>query len=325
MVNHEWTVLLPAEIHPAGPKSIADIATTVSRDEYETRAQLLADADRFDAVITRTEPIDREFITAAFELEIISKHGVGYDNIDVDAATENGIPVTNTPGVNSRAVAEHAITLLLAVRRRLRLADGAVRSGTGERYDTVTDQFRNDTVGLYGYGDIGSEVASLVSSLGMDCLVYDPYVDESELAAHVTKVDPVADLFDRADAVSVHAPLTPETRAAISEAELGRLAPFGILINTARAEIVDRDALISSLEAGELSGVGIDVFADGPPSQAHPLLEYENAVLTPHIGAQTTEALTEMSRRSVNNVRSVHDGTMPETTLNGDELSSPLS
>ncbi|MFC6765688.1 NAD(P)-dependent oxidoreductase [Natrinema soli] len=325
MGEHEWTVLLPAEIHPAGPESIADIATTVSRGEYETRANLLADADRFDAVITRTEPIDGEFIAAASDLEIISKHGVGYDNIDVDTATENGVLVTNTPGVNSRAVAEHAITLLLAVRRRLRPADGAVRSGTGERYDAVTDQFRNDTVGLYGYGDIGSEVASVVSGLGMDCLVYDPYVDESDLAAQVTKIDSVAGLFDRADAVSVHAPLTPETRAAISEAELRRLAPSGILINTARAEIVDLNALVSSLEAGELSGAGIDVFAEGPPSREHPLFEYENVVLTPHIGAQTTESLTAMSRRSANNVRSVYDGTMPETTLNSEELPSALS
>lgn len=325
MGETEWTVLLPGEIHPAGPESIADMATTVSRDEYDTRAALLAEADRFDAVITRTEPIDGEFIAAASYLEIISKHGVGYDNIDVDVATENGVLVTNTPGVNSLAVAEHAITLLLAVRRRLRPADLAVRSGTGKRYDTVTDQFRNDTVGLYGYGDIGSEVADLVSGLGMECLVYDPYVDESDLAAHVTRVGSVTDLFERADAVTVHAPLTPETRAAISEAELRRLSPSGILINTARAEIVDRNSLVSALEAGELSGAGIDVFADGPPAREHPLFEYENVVLTPHIGAQTTEALTEMSRRSANNVRSVYDGTMPETTLNGDELSSPLS
>lgn len=321
MADAEWTVLLPADIHPAGPESLADIATTVGRDEYETRAQLLADADRFDAVITRIEPIDEEFITRASNLEIISKHGVGYDNIDVDVATENGVIVSNTPGVNSRAVAEHAITLLMAVRRRLRPADNAVRNGNRKEYDAVTDELRNDTVGLYGYGDIGTEVANLVSGLGMTCLVYDPYVDAEALPAHVTKVESTAALFDRADAVSVHAPLTPETRNAISEPELRRLSPSGILINTARAEIVDGDALVSILEDGAIAGAGIDVFAEGAASREQQLSEFENVVLTPHIGAQTTEALTQMSVRAADNVRSVYDGTLPETTINSDELS----
>ncbi|WP_222914791.1 NAD(P)-dependent oxidoreductase [Natrinema sp. SYSU A 869] len=321
MVKNEWTVLLPAEIHLAGPESIADIATTVKRDEYDTRMQLLADAERFDAIITRIERIDREFIDSASNLEIISKHGVGYDNIDVDAATENGVLISNTPGTNSRAVAEHAITLLLAVRRRLRQADRAVRAGNGGKYDVVTNEFQSDTIGLYGYGDIGSEVANLVSGLSMGCLVYDPYVDETELSTHVTKVESTAALFEQADAVSVHAPLTAKTRNDISEAELRQLSPSGILVNTARAEIVDRDALVSSLEAGAIAGAGIDVFADGPPSEEYPLLEYENVILTPHIGAQTTEALTQMSVESADNVRSAYNGTVPESALNSSELS----
>lgn len=321
MTDTEWTVLLPAAIHPAGPESIADIATTVSRGEYDTRDQLLADANRFDAIITRTEPISKKFINNASNLQIISKHGVGYDNIDVEAATENGVLVSNTPGVNSRAVAEHAITLLMAVRRRLRPADRAVRAGDGDEYHVLTDELRNDTVGLYGYGDIGSEVATLIAGLGMTCLVYDPYVDEGDLPTHITTVESTTALFERADAVSVHAPLTPETRTDISEAELERLSPSGILVNTARAEIVDRNALVSALEADELAGAGIDVFAEEPPSQDHPLFEYDNVVLTPHIGAQTTESITRMSVESADNVRSVYDGAVPETALNHDDLS----
>ncbi|SEV86369.1 NAD(P)-dependent oxidoreductase [Natrinema salifodinae] len=322
MATDEWTVLLPERIHPAGPESIADIATTVRRDEYDDRAALLADADRFDAVITRTKPIDGEFIETATDLEIVSKHGVGYDNVDVDAATENGVLVSNTPGVNSRAVAEHAITLLLAVRRRLRPADAAVRAGNADDYDVLTDEFRRDTVGLYGCGDIGFEVASLASGLDMDCCVYDPYVDPADLPAHVAAVDSPAALFDRADAVSIHAPLTAETRNAIGEAELRRLSPSGILVNTARAEIVDRDALVAVLESDAIAGAGIDVFAAEPPSPSHPLLEYDNVVTTPHVGARTTEALAAMSRESAANVRTAYDGAVPETTINADELPS---
>ncbi|WP_436347108.1 hydroxyacid dehydrogenase [Natronorubrum sp. FCH18a] len=313
MNSSDWEVLLPAEIDPVGPESLSDIAATVSIDEYDDREALLEDASRFEAVITRIERLDAEFIDHATSLEIISKHGVGTDNIDVPAATEHDVIVTNTPGVNSRAVAEHAITLTMAVRRRLLEADRNVRAG--DEHDFVTDELRNDTVGLFGCGDIGLEVATLASGLGMSCLTYDPYVDESELPAYVTTVDSPEALFERGDVVSVHTPLTSETRHAISHAEFNRMSSSDILINTARAEVVDREALVAALESKSIAGAGIDVFAD-TSSHETPLSKYDNVVLTPHVGAQTTEALHDASVESAANVRTVYNGERPDTAIN---------
>ncbi len=318
MASTTWDLLLPAEIDPSGPARIAEFTTTTSIDEYEDRDALLGDIDRFDAIITRVERIDRPLIERASDLEVVSKHGVGVDNIDIDAATEHDVVVSNTPGVNSRAVAEHAVTLLLAVRRRLREADATVRSGRWADYDVATDQLLGDTLGLFGCGDIGIEVAGLATGLGMDCVTYDPYIDENDLPADVSTVEAPAELFDGADAVSVHTPLTPETRGAVGEDELARLAPDGILINTARAEVVEQDALVAALEDDALAGAGLDVTSPEPPSADHPLLAFDNAVVTPHLGAETNEALRDASIGAAENVRTVYEGGVPETALNGD-------
>ncbi|THE65982.1 hydroxyacid dehydrogenase [Salinadaptatus halalkaliphilus] len=316
MSPSNWEVLLPAEIDPAGPELLSEFASTRRIDEYADRDALLADVQRFDAIITRIDRIDEALIDAASSLEIISKHGVGVDNIDIEAATERGVLVANTPGVNARGVAEHAITLLLAVRRRLLAANATTRAGAGDIHDTVTDEVRDDTIGLYGCGNIGLEVATLAHGLGMECLTYDPYVDAEGLPAYVTGVDTREMLFDRADVVSVHTPLTPDTRHAIADEELARLSPSGIVINTARADVVETTALARALEADELAGAGLDVFASEPPADTHPLFGFENVVATPHVGAQTTEALRAASVESANNVRTVYEGGTPETTIN---------
>jgi D-3-phosphoglycerate dehydrogenase / 2-oxoglutarate reductase len=318
MASTTWELLLPAEIAPSGPERISEFTTTTSIDEYEDRDALLKDVDRFDAIITRTERIDRELIKRASNLEVISKHGVGVDNIDIDAATEHNVVVSNTPGVNSRAVAEHAITLLLTVRRRIREADAAVRSGRWDDHDVATDQILNDTLGLFGCGDIGIKVANLATGLEMDCITYDPYVNEGDLPAGVLTVETPEDLFNQADAVSIHTPLTPETRGAVGADELARLTPEGILINTARAEVADQDALAAALEDNTLMGAGIDVFSPEPPATDHPLMEFDNVVMTPHIGAQTTEALRGASLEAAENVRTVYEGGIPETAINED-------
>lgn len=315
MPSPQWNVLLPATIDPAGPQLLSDIASTTHIDEFGDRDALLANADRFDAVITRIERVDAEFIERASTLKHISKHGVGYDNIDVAAATDHGVVVTNTPGVNSRAVAEHAITLMLAVRRRLLEADRRLRNGEWDGHGT-TDELRGDTIGLFGCGDIGLTVAELASGLGMTCLTYDPYVDEDALPDTISAVDSRETLLDRSDVLSIHTPLTPETRHAISHDELARLSPSDVLLNTARAEVVDEAALAEALENDAIAGAGIDVFAAEPPTPEGPLFEHENVVLTPHIGAQTTESLRNMSLDAAKNVASVYEGEVPETAIN---------
>ena len=310
--DDRWCVLLPAHIHPAGPDALADVATYVTYDEYESRAALLADADRFDAVVYRMLTPDREFFEAASDLRVLAKHGVGLDRVDVDAATERGVLVCNTPGANAHAVAEHAMAHLFALRRSLREYDREVRDGVFVRDGHVAGDLRGDVLGVLGCGDIGSEVSRLADAVGMEVLTHDPYLEAFPDA--VTPVDSRAELFERADAVTLHVPLNDETEGLVGRSELASLE--GELVNCARGGVVDESALVAALEAGTVTAAGVDVYETEPPGEDHPLFAFENVVCTPHVGAMTTDALREASTRACANVRTVYEGGIPESTVN---------
>jgi D-3-phosphoglycerate dehydrogenase len=311
-----WNVLLPEQIDPSGPESIADIAACTGMDEYDSVADALADIARYDAVIVRVAPIDAAVIDRADRLRVIAKHGAGLDNVDVDAASGRGIVVCNTPGANARSVAEHAVALLFAVRRNLRTADRHVRAGEWDRGQFTGHELTGDTLGLFGFGAIAREVSDLAHGMGQAVLTYDPYVPDDEIPMRVERVTELPELFARADAVSVHAPLTPETRHAVSTDELSALGPAGVLVNTSRGPIVDEAALLDALETGALGGAGLDTFAEEPPGADHPLYARDDVLLTPHVGGVTDEALARMSQRAAANVRTVYEGGVPESTVN---------
>jgi len=316
----EWEVLLPTEIDPSGPESIADFATCTGMDEYESEAAALAEIDRYDAVIVRVAELDAGVIDRADRLRVIAKHGAGLDNVDVEAASGRGVVVCNTPGANARSVAEHAVALLFGLYRNLRTADRHVRAGEWERGAFAGHELTGDTLGLFGFGAIAREVSDLAQGLGQDVLTYDPYVPDDEIPARVERVTDFGDLFARADAVSIHAPLTPETRGAVSTAELDALGPEAVLINTSRGPIVDETALLAALEDGRLAGAGLDTFAEEPPGEDHPLYERDDVLLTPHVGGVTDEALARMSQRAATNVRTVYEGGVPESTVNREAI-----
>lgn len=318
MGEDTWQVLLPRGIDPAGPDSIADIAEFTSVEAYGSTAELRADVGRFDAVIDRLIDLSAEVIAEAENLKVISKHGVGVDNIDVGAATAHGVVVANTPGANARGVAELAVTLLLTVRKRVLEADRHVRAGEWDRHEFSTPELGGDALGLFGCGHIGSEVARLARGFGMDVRAYDPYVDPSALPDGVEMVDDEAALFAGSDAVSVHVPLTDETHHAVSAAELDALGEGGIVVNTSRGGVVDEAALADALDAGVIAGAGLDTLESEPPSPDDPLLDREDVVLTPHVGGITVESLREASRRAAEHVRAVYEGTLPEHALNAE-------
>ena len=319
MTDRTWRVLIPEPVDESGPESIADIVEVVGPDAHPDDAARRADIGRFDAVVVRTFEMDRALIERAERLKVIAKHGAGLDNVDVAAATDHGVVVCNTPDVNAPSVAEHAVSLALAVRKRLRVADADVRAGRWDRTKYVAPELAGDTLGLFGCGSIGERVAELAGAFGMDVLVYDPYLTRETAPRDVELVDSPADLFDRADVVSVHAPLTDETRGAVGAAELARLED-GILVNTARGGIVDEDALAAALEAGTVLGAGLDTFESEPPDPESPLFEFENVVATPHVAGSTVEAMERMSRGAAENVRTVYEGRLPGTTVNADGL-----
>ncbi|MFB6227370.1 MAG: NAD(P)-dependent oxidoreductase, partial [Halobacteriales archaeon] len=173
-----------------------------------------------------------------------------------------------------------------------------------------------DTLGLFGFGAIAREVSDIAQGLGQDVLTFDPYVPDDEIPARVERVTELSNLFERSDAVSIHAPLTGETHHAVSREELTALGERGVLINTSRGPIVDEAALLEALESEALNAAGLDTFEEEPPGDDNPLYERDDVRLTPHVGGVTDEALARMSRRAARNVRTVYEGDLPESTMN---------
>jgi D-3-phosphoglycerate dehydrogenase len=316
----QWEVLLPTDVDPAGPDSLADIAHCTGMDEYESREAALADIGRYDAVIVRVARLDAAVIDRADRLRVIAKHGTGLDNVDVEAASDRGIVVCNTPDANTQSVAEHAIALLFGVRRQLHTADRHVRAGGWDRAAFTGRELAEDTLGLLGFGNIARSVATLAQGVGMDVVVYDPFVSADAVPPAVTVIDSVPRLCERADAVSLHVPLTDDTRHLVGRAELDRLGAHGVLVNTARGAVVDEDALVDALAEGVIAGAGLDTFESEPPGADHPLAGRDEVLLTPHVGATTEQALGRMSRQAADNVRTVYEGGLPTTTVNRETL-----
>jgi D-3-phosphoglycerate dehydrogenase len=325
-MSNSWSVLLPEKIHDVGPESISDFAefTSVSADS-RTPEKLRSRIGEFDAIILRHAELTRDVLENAEDLKVIAKHGAGLDNVDIEAASERNVIVCNTPGINSRAVAEHTVTLMMAMRRNLLLADRNVRDGKWDNVQTNWDRFsrsevQDDVLGLFAFGNVAEEVADLVTGLGMKCITYDPYVADEALGDAVTRVDNKETLFERSDVVSIHSPLTDETRHSVGSTELRALGEDGIVINTARGAIIDEDALISALERGTILGAGLDVLEREPPRDDHPLFDNERAILTPHLGGLSEEATHDASLRAAENVRSVFKGNVPDSTVNREAL-----
>ncbi len=316
----DYRVLITEPIADPGPELLATFATITCGSDYQDREALLADVATVDAVIVRTFPVDETFLGRAQNLDVVVKHGVGFDNIDVATATAHEVPVCRVTDVNSRAVAEHALALLLAIRKRLLFLDRSVRSGSWNRQAAETRTLAGDVVGLFGCGSIGTDLAARLAGLDVSCLAYDPYLDAEDAPANVTLVTDKIALFDRADAVSVHTPLTPETAGAIGTSELRALGDTGIVVNTARGGIIEEAALVDALERGDIDGAGLDVFADEPPPVDHPLFDHDRVVLTPHVAGNTNESLAALSRGAAEHVRTVYEGDLPDATVNASAL-----
>jgi D-3-phosphoglycerate dehydrogenase len=211
------------------------------------------------------------------------------DNVDVDAATARGILVLNAPGANSVSVAEHACALMLALARSVTAADAAMKQHRWDKKRLLGAELRGKTLGIVGLGKIGRAVARRAQGFEMACVGLDPLVSDAEVRG--MGVEPVGfdALLSRADVVTLHVPLTPETKGMIGPAQIARMPRGAILVNAARGGLVDEAALFAALESGALSGAALDVFADEPP-KASPLLSHPRVVLTPHVGAATVEA-----------------------------------
>ncbi len=278
----------------------------------------LSDAD---AVIVRAAKVTRRQIENAPRLKVIGKHGVGVNAINVACARERGIPVVFTPTSNSNAVAELAISLMLAAARKLKGNDRMLMRGAERIVPPSLSglELTGKTLGLVGYGHIGSCVARIArEGFAMRVHVYDPYLsDEALAAAGLARADSVAELCSVADFVSVHVPLTEETRGLIGAAELAACRKNAILVNTARGGVVDEAALYTALVEGKLFAAASDVFVDEPAQPDNPLLSLENFIGTLHMGASTEEALLRVGRDVAEDVIAVLQGREPRYLYKG--------
>ncbi len=270
-------------------------------------------ADSF-AVVAGAEPYPGELLERLPGLCLIARSGVGFDQIDLEAASDLGIHVTTTPGMNAQGVAEHVVTLLLHLTHRVAHYNARVRNGEW-RDGEFFDEIQGMTVGIIGLGRIGRATANLLNAFGAQVLAYDvgPIQDPPD---HVTVVSSIADLLPRCQAISIHTPLLDSTRGLIGGDELALLPRGAYLVNSARGGVVDEKALASALRTGHIAGAGLDVLAQEPPASDNPLLAIETCVFSPHsasLGARTIERMTRMIATQLN---SVADGSTPAGLVN---------
>jgi len=257
-----------------------------------TSEQLARHLPGIDGFIAGLDVIDRAALERADQLKVIARYGVGVDNVDLAAARELGIVVTNTPGANSVSVAELALTLILSLARQIPEAVSAVHEGKWPRLGGLT--LENKTIGLLGLGAIGKQLARRLQ--GFDCRVmaYDPFADPGFAREHAVELANMDEVAAAADFLSLHLPLLPETRQLVNAEFLSKLKKGAFLINTSRGEVIDEEALLAALESGHLKGAGLDTFTVEPPDTANPLLRMPQVIATPHLGAQTDGATSNM-------------------------------
>jgi D-3-phosphoglycerate dehydrogenase len=311
-------VILPDPIHSDGIAKLREhfVVEVFSDREEETRLTAIT---RADAVIVRNVPISAELMDRCSRLKVISKHGAGVDNIDLDAASERGIAVTNVPGGNADAVAEGTVALMLATLRRVPEVHRQVAGGHySVRWSLRYGQLTNRTLGLVGIGKIGTRVAAICSrGFRMRILACDPGLSRADIAARgAEKVENIGALLAEADVVSLHLPLTRETRHIIGCEQLRLMKRSAILVNTARGPLIDEMALCEALTTGAISGAGLDVLETEPPTARNPILSAPNVVLSPHTAGSTEEADRHLALAAAENAIAVLNGRRPKDLLN---------
>jgi D-3-phosphoglycerate dehydrogenase len=300
-------ILITDDIGPAG-LALLDAANDVKYGviNLPSREQLLAIIGEYDAVITRSgTPLTSDFFGAARRLKVAGRAGVGMDNVDIDAATLQGVLVMNTPEANTLAATELTLALMLTLCRHLPLANASVKRGEWTRSQFLGTQLSDKTLGVIGLGRIGSRVATRCQAFGMNVIAYDPYIAE-EVAErlHVHLVGDLDELLTQSDIITVHTPLTDETRGMIGAREIAKMKDRVLLINCARGGIYAEQALYDGLVSGKIAGAAIDVYSVEPPKTdlLKQLLALNNVVATPHIGANTIEAQRDVAVQIVQQV-----------------------
>ena len=306
----EYKILITDGLKEQG-KALLGAAALVDDRNGISAEELLDVIDQYDALIVRSRTkVSAQVIHAASRLKVIGRAGVGVDNIDLEAAKSQYITVLNTPTSTSIAVAELTMALMLSLARSIPRADAATKTGEWIKKSLSGVELYGKTLGILGMGNIGKEVAQRASAFGMLVIGYDPLISDFEIQQRGAEPVPLPELYSRSDFISIHVPLTPETKGMIGKHIIQNMKRGVRLICDARGGVIDEEALLEALESGQVAGAALDVFSKEPPGKTD-LVAHPNLIATPHIGAQTEEA----------QVRAAEDiATEILSALNGDPL-----
>jgi D-3-phosphoglycerate dehydrogenase / 2-oxoglutarate reductase len=289
------------ELLESGGKLLVEVKTGLKEKE------LISIADHYTALVVRSQTkVTANVIDAAKRLKAIGRAGVGVDNVDVDAATRRGVIVMNTPGGNTISTAEHAFSLLVSIARSIPQAHASVKEGKWDRKSFEGVELHGKTIGILGMGRIGTEIARRVIAFGMRPVAYDPYLSASRARSlQVELFENLDDVLIQSDFLTMHLPLTPETKHLINEQRIAKMKRGARIVNCARGGLIDEQALFEALKSGQIAAAALDVYEVEPPPADYPLRSLPNAVFTPHLGASTAEAQESVGIEIAEAIRSV--------------------
>lgn len=325
-LRDEAVVLVtPRSFGRADPSLRRELEDTVREVRYNERGrplragELAAEVGDVDGMIAGLDEISAAIFAAAPRLRVVARYGVGTSNVDLAAAEQHGVTVTNTPGANAEAVAELTIGLFFALARSIPRLDRAVRAGVWSSIQGV--ELAGKTVGIVGLGRIGRAVAHRAAALGCQVVAYDPYVARDDVG--VIPLCGLADVAAAAHILTLHLPLTAETEGLVDRALLARMREGAYLVNTARGELIVEQDVLWALETGLLRGVALDALRQEPPPADHPFLQRDDVILTPHSGAHTAEASVAMGRTALDDLLAVLAGRPPRFPVTAAKASVP--
>lgn len=286
----------------------------------ETEDELIDLAEGADGLLVQYAEVTESVLDTLSDLKIVSRYGIGVDNIDVPTAAERDVAVSNVPSYCEEEVASHALSLLFTLARRTAQYDKAIKSGTwdwkiGRPIEPLTDK----TVGFAAFGKIPRTFAELAEGFDFEYVTYDPYLDESDVADHPVSLVNFETLLAESDVISIHAPLVDETHHMFDADAFEQMDSSAFLINTARGPIVDEDALYEALESGKIAGAGLDVMEEEPTHES-PLFDRDDVALTPHVAWYSEASLDELRRKAAENVTRYLDGESPHGFINSGEV-----
>ncbi|MBQ3831141.1 MAG: hydroxyacid dehydrogenase [Spirochaetales bacterium] len=304
-----FTLLVTESMSDKGMDWLRSKGVTVKYGRGIDPAILVEDLQGCQAVIARLAVLSRDVLEKAADLKVIARHGAGVDSVDVDYCREHGITVLRNVGTNSVAVAEHAVTLIMSLAKKIKIREDLYKSNQFDKGRKVKAiELQGKTLGLVGIGHIGSITAGICKNgLGMNVIAYDPYVKPGSISG-IELVSSKKELFSQADFISVHVPATPETKNSIGESEFACMKPTAFFINTARGTIVDEAALIRALQENRIAGAGLDVTVEEPTSMDNPLFGFENVIMTPHNAGSSEDSLVRASMAAARGCYAVING-----------------